>query len=65
MTGGARNRRQRKLTPPRRVVVRGIRRDEVDARKLARALIALIEAQAESEAQAQHETKKRRDSSDD
>lgn len=37
---------------PRRIRVRGVRRDEVDIRKLSRALIQLAQAQAEADAQA-------------
>jgi len=36
---------------PRRVVVRGVRREEVDVRRLGRAVIALAMAQAEADAQ--------------
>ena len=41
----------------RRIVVRGVRREPPDLRKLSRALIALAleQAQAEADAQAQHE----------
>lgn len=38
----------------RRVRVRGIRRHDPDLRKLARALIDLVQAEAEAEAQVQH-----------
>lgn len=41
----------------RRIVVRAIRRDPPDLRKLARALIDLAQAQAEAEAQAEHEAR--------
>jgi len=54
MTGG-RKRQQSKRTRERHVSVRAIRRENVDVHKLARALIAL--AQAEAAAQADHETK--------
>jgi hypothetical protein len=54
MTGG-RKRQQSKRTRERRVSVRAVRRENVDVHKLARALIAL--AQAEAAAQAEHETK--------
>jgi len=40
---------------PRRIVVRGVRRDPVDLRKLSRALIALAAAQAEADARADGE----------
>lgn len=53
MTGGRRQPKRSKRTRERHVSVRAIRRDTVDARKLARALLAL--AQAESAAQADHE----------
>jgi len=56
MTGG-KNNPQTKQTRERRVSVRAIRRQEIDISKLARALIAL--AQVEAEAQAEHEAKKR------
>ena len=39
----------------RRLSVRAVRRDPPDLRKLARALIDLAQAQAEVEAQAEHE----------
>jgi len=48
-TSNGRGRRQR------RVVVRGIRRSSIDVHKLSRALIALMQAKAEAEAQAAHE----------
>ena len=38
----------------RRIRVRGVRREEPDFPKLARALIDLAQAQAEAEAEAQH-----------
>jgi hypothetical protein len=41
--------------PERRISVRGVRRAEPDMRKLAQALIALAQAQAETEARAAHE----------
>jgi hypothetical protein len=37
---------------PRRISVRGVRREPADVRKLARAFIALAQAQAEADAQA-------------
>ncbi len=55
MTGGRRKPQGSKRTRERRVSVRAIRRETVDVHKLARALIAL--AQAEAEAQADHESK--------
>jgi hypothetical protein len=54
MTGG-RKRQQSRRTRERHVSVRAVRRENVDVHKLARALIAL--AQAEAAAQADHETK--------
>lgn len=41
--------------PERRISVRGVRRAEPDLRKLAQALIALAQAQAEADAKAAHE----------
>lgn len=45
----------------RRIVVRAVRRDPPDLKKLSRALIALAleQAQAEADAQAHHERKPR------
>ena len=43
----------------RRMRVRGVRRDPVDTRKLARALIAFAQAEAEASAQLVHEQQKR------
>ena len=40
--------------PVRRISVRGVRRAEPDLRKLAQALIALAQAQAEADALAEH-----------
>lgn len=54
MTGG-RERQQSRRTRERHVSVRAVRRENVDVHKLARALIAL--AQAEAAAQAEHEAK--------
>jgi hypothetical protein len=50
---------KRKSNPrrTRRVIVRGVRRGEVDIPKLSRALLALITAQAEAEAQNAHEAR--------
>ncbi len=41
----------------RRIVVRAVRRDPPDLRKLARALIDLAQAQLEAEAEAEHEAR--------
>jgi hypothetical protein len=41
----------------RRIVVRAIRRDPPDLRKLARARIDLAQAQLEAEAEAEHEAR--------
>lgn len=49
--------RRRSPAGPRRISVRGERRDPVDVRKLSRALIALAQAQAEADAKAQSSTK--------
>lgn len=51
--------RRKKNTHPknrqeRRLVVRGIRRDPPDIRKIGRALLALAQAEAERQAQAEH-----------
>lgn len=53
MTGGRKRQQQSKRSRERRVSVRAIRRENVDVHKLARALVAL--AQSEAEAQAEHE----------
>jgi len=45
--------RGRSTASPRRISVRGVRRDPVDIRKLSRALIALAQAQAEADAASQ------------
>jgi len=42
----------------RQIRVHGIRREPADLRKLARALIAFAQAQAEVEAQAEHDPKR-------
>ena len=42
----------------RRISIRSVRREEPDTRKLARALIAIVQAQAEAEAQTEHAQKK-------
>jgi hypothetical protein len=41
---------------PRRIRVRGIRRQPVDLQRLARAIIELAQAEAEATARASHET---------
>jgi hypothetical protein len=38
-----------------KIIVRGVQRDRPDLRKLSRAVIAMTQAQAEREAQIQHE----------
>lgn len=52
------NNRPRRGEPRRlrRIVVEGVQREQPDLRKLSRAVIALAQAEAEREAQAQHET---------
>lgn len=40
-----------------KIVVRGVQRDRPDLRKLSRAVIAMTQAEAEREAQIQHEQK--------
>lgn len=42
----------------RRIIVRGVRREPVDVRKLSRALLALAQAQAEADAEAQAKSAK-------
>jgi hypothetical protein len=41
----------------RQISIRSVRREEPDTSKLARTLIAIVQAQAEAEAQAQHARK--------
>lgn len=48
----------REPRPPRRVRVRGVRNSPPDLKKLASALIALAEAQAETEAAAEHKRRR-------
>ncbi|MFL6137363.1 MAG: hypothetical protein ACJ74O_06120 [Frankiaceae bacterium] len=50
-----RKRRQGSGKRERRIVVRGVRRDPPDLRKLSRALIALAQVQAEKDAQNEHQ----------
>lgn len=50
---------KRGKTTPRRIRVRGVPRDEVDLRKLSRALIQLALAQAEADAQAEQQRRGR------
>ena len=54
MTSNHHSRRGRPVRQ-RRIIVRGIRRDTPDTRKLARALIALAKARLEAEAELQAE----------
>lgn len=53
MTPSNSNSSRRSRPSDRRISVRGVRRDQPDVRKLARAIIALALAQAEADAQAQ------------
>lgn len=46
----------------RKIRVRAIRKDPPDLRRLARALIALVEAEAEAEAEAQEAARRKSDS---
>ena len=46
---------RRKQQPERRIQVRSVRRDPPDLRQLGRALIALVQAQAEADAQQEHQ----------
>lgn len=56
-TSNKRPSRSRQIRPRRdgRIVVRGVERDRPDLRKLSRAVIAMAQAEAEREAQIQHE----------
>jgi hypothetical protein len=57
MTGGRNRRRpqQSKRLRERRISIRAVQRDQVDIPKLSRALIALVQAEAETKARAEHE----------
>lgn len=57
MTGGKHTRRRRRGRD-QRILVRAVRRDPIDVQKLSRAVLALVRAQAEAEAQAAHEAEK-------
>jgi hypothetical protein len=48
MTSGKRSRQRSNATRERRIFVRGIRRDEPDLPKLARALLALAQREADA-----------------
>jgi hypothetical protein len=63
MTGGKNKSHRSRRARERHVSIRAIRRENIDAHKLARALIAL--AQAEAAAQAEHESKKHDDEAAD
>ncbi|MET3810222.1 hypothetical protein ABIB14_001323 [Arthrobacter sp. UYEF3] len=58
-TSNKRPSRSRQGRPRRdgRIIVRGVERDRPDLRKLSRAVIAMAQADAEREAQIQHEQK--------
>lgn len=59
-TSNKRPSRSRQVVRPRRdgrIVIRGVERDRPDLRKLSRAVIAMAQAEAEREAQIQHEQK--------
>lgn len=58
-TSNKRPSRSRHVRPRRddRIVIRGVERDRPDLRKLSRAVIAMAQAEAEREAQIQHEQK--------
>ena len=49
-----RNKKDRGASEHRRYRVRGVRRDPVDIRKLSKALIGLVMAESERDAQAEH-----------
>lgn len=59
MTGG--RKKQSRRTRQWRVVARGVRRDEVDVRKLGRAVIALAQAKTEADARAEHQANQERE----
>lgn len=48
MTGGKRNRKRSGTARERRIFVHGVRRDEPDLPKLARALLALAQREADA-----------------
>ena len=54
-------RRSRAASPrqERHILVYGVQRDKPDLRKLSRAVIAMAQAEAERDAQRQHETNRR------
>lgn len=58
-TSNKRPSRSRQARPRRdgRIIVRGVERDRPDLRKLSRAVIVMAQAEAEREAQIQHEQK--------
>jgi hypothetical protein len=51
------NGKRRSVGDDRRYTVRGIRRDPVDITKLSKALLGLVMAEAERQAQAEHTAK--------
>ncbi|WUI02870.1 hypothetical protein OHR68_14035 [Spirillospora sp. NBC_00431] len=53
---GKRKRHNQPRREERRFRVRGVRRDPPDMRKLGKALISLAQAEAERQAQAEHQT---------
>lgn len=53
MSGGRKQRTRRATN--RRVSVRGLQRENVDVTKLSRAIIALVQADAETQARKEHE----------
>ncbi|MGY2745547.1 hypothetical protein [Arthrobacter sp. UYCu723] len=54
-----RRRRDARPRQERHILVYGVQRDKPDLRKLSRAVIAMAQAEAEREAQRQHETNQR------
>jgi hypothetical protein len=48
MTGGKKNRKRTSTARERRIFVRGVRREEPDLPKLARALLALAQREADA-----------------
>jgi hypothetical protein len=53
MTGGKQNRKRSSRARERRISVRAVRRENIDLRKLGRALLAIAQAEAAAQADAQ------------
>ena len=54
MSSGKRRQQQSKRLRERRISIRAIQRDAVDIPKLSRVLIAMVQAEAETKARAEH-----------